>query len=246
MQNSQDLNLYEIGKIVIPSLVSLIVPFITYWLLSRKMADYQKDISKEIESYKIELSMELENHKVQLQSDFQTKLYEFQTRFLLYHQQKAEAIKEIYAGFAKIEVQIKKISAFTSQLVLFDADFENVKISEKAEEIKQESLDILNNLEISCSSNKIYLDSVVSNEISRVFQLQKELVDENITQINARYNLGRGVMADSLKNELFKRKLKTNEKIESEALAHLKANLENQFRQLISVGNPNNQHDKHK
>jgi uncharacterized membrane-anchored protein YhcB (DUF1043 family) len=86
------MDITEIAKIAVPSLVALIVPFVTYRWLTRRMADYQTILSKEIEDYKKDISKELENYKFQLQSDFQTKFYEFQTRYSLFHQKQAEVM----------------------------------------------------------------------------------------------------------------------------------------------------------
>ncbi len=95
MQNSQVINWWEILKVAIPSLVALVVPLLTYLWLTRKMADYQTNLSKELESY-----------KVQLQSEFQTKFYEFQTKFSWFHQKKAETIDNFFAEFLEIQYKI--------------------------------------------------------------------------------------------------------------------------------------------
>jgi hypothetical protein len=75
-----------------PMLVALVVPYLTYRLLGRR-----------IEQYKTVLSKELENHKSQLQYAFQLKFYEFQTRYSWLHQQRAEAIVKLYSLLARVE-----------------------------------------------------------------------------------------------------------------------------------------------
>jgi len=75
-----------------PTLAALIVPFLTYYLVGKRM-----------ERYKVDISKELEIHKLQLQADFQTKFYEFQTRYSWIHQRRAEAIEKLYVMLARVE-----------------------------------------------------------------------------------------------------------------------------------------------
>ena len=75
-----------------PTLAALIVPFLTYYLVGKRMKRYKADISKE-----------LEIHKLQLQAAFQTKFYEFQTRYSWLHQRRAEAIEKLYVMLARVE-----------------------------------------------------------------------------------------------------------------------------------------------
>jgi len=75
-----------------PTLAALIVPFLTYYLVGKRMKRYKADISKE-----------LEINKFQLQAAFQTKFYEFQTRYSWLHQRRAEAIEKLYVMLARVE-----------------------------------------------------------------------------------------------------------------------------------------------
>jgi hypothetical protein len=112
----------QIASILVPSLITLIVPFLTYLWLARRMARYQTQLSKDIEHYKIDLSKELEHykadiskelesHKLQLQAAFQTKLYEFQTRYSWLHQKRAEAIVKLYELLARVHTDLQRWSA---------------------------------------------------------------------------------------------------------------------------------------
>src|SRR5262245_60533391 len=87
---------WEFWRIAIPSLISLIVPFITYRLITRKMADYKLQLNKDLEGYKHEL-----------QSSFQTRFYEFQTRYSLLHQKKAEAIEKLYSLLVRVHKDLR-------------------------------------------------------------------------------------------------------------------------------------------
>jgi hypothetical protein len=104
----------EFWRIAVPSVISLIVPYITYRLITKKLADYQSGLNMKMADYQAELnrgledhkkgiSKELEIHKVQLQASFQTRFYQFQTRFSWLHQKRAEAIEKLYVLLAKVE-----------------------------------------------------------------------------------------------------------------------------------------------
>src|SRR5262245_56436673 len=100
----QDLDFWlKVAEIAVPGLITLIVPFVTYrWItrkmdeyqarLSKEMADRQADLNKGLEEYSRDISRELEIHKFKLQSVFQTKFYQYQTRSSWLHQKRAEAI----------------------------------------------------------------------------------------------------------------------------------------------------------
>jgi ABC-type multidrug transport system fused ATPase/permease subunit len=109
-QEAIDLSM-KIAGILIPTIVS---PVITYFWLSRRMTNLSRELEdhksrlqsilgKEIEDYKKVISKELENHKFQLQSDFQARFYEFQTKYSLLHQKKAEAIERFFELLARFQ-----------------------------------------------------------------------------------------------------------------------------------------------
>jgi len=225
------MDIIEIAKIAVPSLVALIVPFVTYRWITQKMADYQTILSKEIEDYKKDLSKEL---------------FKFQTTFSLYQQRKAEAIKDVYSSFATAETQLKEINDYTNWMTAFDANFQNEEVQRRALDIRQKSLDLLKDLEVCCNSNKIYFDSSTSLEIDESLVFFKELISRNITHINLKNGIDNGFIGITLLNDdggmrhnLLEEKVKTNEKLE-ENLLKLKNELENQFRIILSAENPNN------
>ena len=79
-----------------PTLATLIVPFLTYYLVGKK-----------VEKYKNVLSKELECHKLQLQAAFQARLYEFQTRHSWLHRRRAETVEKLYALLARVETDLQ-------------------------------------------------------------------------------------------------------------------------------------------
>lgn len=109
MQNSQEINWFMIlAPSLIVGLSAIIVQILLAYWLSKVSENYKKDLSKEIESYKTELNKELENHKIQLQSDFQTRFFEFQTRYSLFYQKRANAIEKVYSLTTKMNSNIKQ------------------------------------------------------------------------------------------------------------------------------------------
>src|SRR5215813_8519328 len=81
----------RVAAIVVPAISAIVVAVVSY-RLSRRMANHQKDLNKELEGYKHEL-----------QTSFQTRFYEFQTRYSLLHQKKAEAIEKLFALLARVD-----------------------------------------------------------------------------------------------------------------------------------------------
>jgi hypothetical protein len=83
-----------------PTLAAVIVPFLTYLWLARR-----------IEHYKNGLSKELEIHKSQLQAAFQLRFFQFQTRYSWIQQRRGEAIEKLYALLARVQVDLQRWSA---------------------------------------------------------------------------------------------------------------------------------------
>ncbi len=84
---------------------------LAYWL-SRVTERHKRDLSKEIEDYKKVISKELEAYRIQLQAEFQTKFHEFQTRYSLLHQKRAEAIETLFALLAKVQNDLQVWAAW--------------------------------------------------------------------------------------------------------------------------------------
>jgi hypothetical protein len=107
----------KIAGIAVPGLITLIVPFVIYRWITRKMADYQARMSKELAGYQAELNLGLETHqrdirreleiqKFKLQSVIQTKLYQYQTRYSWLHQKRAEAIEKLFELLARVQTDL--------------------------------------------------------------------------------------------------------------------------------------------
>jgi hypothetical protein len=97
----------KIAEIAVPVLIT---PFVTYLVLVRnqgklntRLEDHKKEIAKELDDYREGINLRLETHKQQLQSGFQHRFYEFQTRFSLLHQKRAEVIENLFGLLAKVQ-----------------------------------------------------------------------------------------------------------------------------------------------
>lgn len=67
MQNSQEINWgLEIAKIAIPSLIALVAPIVTGFVLAKKLKNYESNLSADLKSYELSLNRKLEEHKNEL------------------------------------------------------------------------------------------------------------------------------------------------------------------------------------
>lgn len=113
MQNAQGINWFAIlAPSVISGLLVILVQILSTLWLSKNTERYKRDLSKDIEDYKKVISRELEDYKVQLQAEFQTTFYEFQTRYSLLHQKRAEAIETLFALLAKVQNDLQVWAAW--------------------------------------------------------------------------------------------------------------------------------------
>ena len=83
-----------------PTLAAVIVPFLTYLWLARRIEHYKNGLSKEIEI-----------HKSQLQAAFQLRFFQVQTRYSWIQQRRGEAIEKLYALLARVQVDLQRWSA---------------------------------------------------------------------------------------------------------------------------------------
>src|SRR5258705_13844699 len=97
MQVAQSINWWVV---LAPSLISglfvvIVQILLAFWL--SKVTEKQKvKLSLDVEDYKKDISKELEIHRLRLQSEFQSRLHEFQTKYSLLHQRRADAIERLF------------------------------------------------------------------------------------------------------------------------------------------------------
>ena len=228
MQNSQEISWWlEIAKVVIPSLVALIAPFIAYSWLAKKMKEYENSLSTDLKSYESALNHKLENyrnelnkgletHKVQLQSEFQKNFYEFQTRFSILHQKKAEAIKDLFALLAETEFILNSVSI--PYYPYDNADFNRRR--------RRQSLEIYEKTLFFFIKNRIYFDEELCVKIDEILKEMSDFIGLLINTESKNY-------LTSLKSYNMTYK-KINKKIKP-----IRKELENTFRLLLAVESQN-------
>lgn len=115
MQLSPEVEFWlKVASILVPTLTALIVPFVIYHWITRKLVDHQARLSKEIEDHKISISKELEIYKFELQSTFQKRFYEFQTKYSLLHQKRAAHIEKLFELLAILQNDLQHLAYWDS------------------------------------------------------------------------------------------------------------------------------------
>lgn len=92
-----------IQLILTPTLIVGVLAFVMREL-------FKSYLSMDIERYKSKLQSDLESHKARLKAEHDLKHFEFQTRFSLFHQQRAEIVKELYRLLKETELSISWIA----------------------------------------------------------------------------------------------------------------------------------------
>ncbi len=113
MQSTQTVNWFQLlAPSVITGLFVVLVQILLAFWLSRVTEGHKKALSKDIEDYKKSISKELEAYRIRLQGEFQTKFHEFQTRYSLLHQKRAEAIEILFALLVKVQNDLQVWAAW--------------------------------------------------------------------------------------------------------------------------------------
>ncbi len=224
MQNSQEINwLAILAPSLIVGLSAIIVQILLTFWLSRRTADYQKEISEKIEDYKKDISKELENYKFQLQSDFQTRFYEFQTRYSLLHQKRVEAIENLFALLAIVQNDMQILTNWEGA-----ARIETIK--EFYIKTEKDLVDLCNYFE----TKRIYFDDEVNIKVINIVRFTDFLKsgfrhDESFRNSHPEITASLETQARNLIDQNIRPVMKQ---------------LENYFKKLLSAENPNNQLEK--
>jgi hypothetical protein len=234
MQNSQQTAFWlEAAKIAVPSFIALIVPVLTALWLSKRTEEYKtalaKQMQKEIESFKAEL---------------QSGLYEYQTRYSLFQQQRAKAIEELYDLISKTEIALEKVDDFTERMENFNADLKNEKIKAQALDVSREAFETFTELDKYYRSRRIFFDEASCAEIDRVVRFLKEAITRNLNHIGIKIGVVEGFNElvligenqSAVKRQLSENKIRLSEMVKN--LKPLKTTLETKFRELIDVEKP--------
>lgn len=74
--------------------------------LLRKL--FEQLLSRDLEKHKARLQIEFEQSKLRLENQLQTKLFQFQTKFSLYHQKQASVISELYEKLSEAQMYLSR------------------------------------------------------------------------------------------------------------------------------------------
>jgi uncharacterized membrane-anchored protein YhcB (DUF1043 family) len=217
----------RVAGIVIPG---LIVPYVIYRLITRRMAEYQSRLSKEIEEnqtrlnkgledHKSAISRELENYKFQLQTSFATKLYQFQTRHSMLHEKKAEAIEKLFGLLARVEndlliLERSKVNALPGTL----------------EELYNKTRNDITNLITFYEEKRIYFDREIEERIFVMLRAAGQLLNGPLSIESL--NNSAPLLADFNKNQA--------RQTLAENIHPVMGQLEKIFKKLITVETPGN------
>lgn len=170
----------------VPSLTTILVGFLTFLWFNARLAKQQLALNKELENHKRELgerledykkgiSLELENHKFQLQSNFQKRFYEFQTRYNLFHQKRAEAIEKLFGFLAIVQNDLQNW-----------AYYEHLERTETIDGFYGKMKNHLDELGDHFDQKRIYFDEDIKKYVLELVQTTYALLGANGTIESAR------------------------------------------------------------
>jgi hypothetical protein len=144
--------------IIVPSLIVgvftiLVQLLVAFWL------------TRVTENVKREVTLELERNKAQLQSEFQTNLYEFQTRYSLLHQRRADAIEKMYEILIDLGTMVEHT---------------RYKTGEQRKAAVQETIDKHHEYINFYLKNQLYFDDELGKSIEEVRDLFSHMTDRYI------------------------------------------------------------------
>lgn len=188
---------------------------------------FKSYLSMDVERYKSELQSDLESHKARLKAEYDAKQFEYQTRFSLLHQKRADAISQMYSLVSE-----------THNLLL------NASIPYRKDGLEfgsknpKKAIEKYNETMIFFKQNKILFDNNLANLIDKTICAMDDCL---VFVIKAE-------QATLTKIEIaFETTLENRTKafnISSNLADSVLIELESEFRKLLSAENPNFQLEK--
>lgn len=174
---------------------------------------FEQALSRDIENYKARLHAEFEHSKIRLENELQTKLFEYQTRFSLFHNKQAEVIGELYGRLS----DTTEILRMVVNPVQLHSDNEQ---SEKVIEAR----DKYNALAEFFIRHRIYLSEEICDKVDAVLIALRLAL--------AKYGIGQNPHDADHGLEMWHQAWKSI----SDEVPPLLKELERQFRQSVAVG----------
>jgi len=155
--------------------------------------------------------MEFEQSKLRLENELHTKLFEFQTKFSLYHQKQASIIGEVYEKLSEAEMYVSHS--------VHPIQFDGTPAAEKADEADEKCVDLARFY----NRHRIYLDEDVCQKMDSILAaMRKSVVKLSVSQMEP---AGAGDV--QMRSEAWK--------VMENEVPPIKEALERKFRQILSA-----------
>jgi len=176
---------------------------------------FEQGLARDIEKYKAHLDADLTQTKLRLESELQTKVFEFQTKFSLYHQKQVDVIEALYDLLSETELIVGRL----------------VHLIPPGDEDKRSVTDRINEADEKCVAlarfyrkNRIYLNDDICDKMDAILKTMRKSVGTfRVGQMEPRT-----VSTDT-------RMWAEAWKVMEEDFPPLKSALERQFRTILSV-----------
>ena len=224
MQNAQEINWLAI---ILPSLITGLIVIITqigvgFWV-TRKNEEYKNDFTLDLKSFENALSKRLADY----QKDINKDLYQFQTKYSLFHQREADAIAKLYEILIDLE-QIVKHTFY--------------RFGDQKQESTHQAVNKYHEYINFYLKNQIYFDDELCRKIEEIRNLVGEMIDQYLsTTDNTEHKFSSETTSYLV--ETARDELNTHQRFRTE-FPKLKNGLRNKFRQLLSVETPDTQLEK--
>jgi|GEM_PF-4650461 len=175
---------------------------------------FEQALSRDIKKYEANLKAEFELSKMRFDNELQTKLFEFQTKFSLYHQRRAEVIGELYG---MLQEAVESVSALMSPSQSNDGR----SLSEKY----NETLEKCRTLREFFMKRRIYLEEDICGRLDSILQNMHVA----LTGFRISHEEPRQAGDSNMRHEAWK--------VINEVVPIVRNDLERQFRKSLSVTN---------
>ena len=156
--------------VVTPSVIVIVIGFVARSLFSQILV-------KDLERFKLKLQSENDLARTRLENDLRIRLFDFQTRFSLFHQQRAEVIKELYALLSDTHDTLVNLTRMVQ-----------IRGKESLEERKRETATVHGILKKYYRQNLIFLKNEICSEIESIVDLMRRaFIDFDIAQDGSEY-----------------------------------------------------------
>ena len=128
---------------------------------------FEKNLSKDIEKYKNQLETELESAKLKMENELNIRLFQYQTKFSLFHQKQASLTAELYK---KLVIASKSITGLVKQY----QPAEQLNLNEKKKETSKLWIDLSSFLD----ENRIYFDENICEKMDSIIEITSDAFSE--------------------------------------------------------------------